>query len=108
MVHSHTVHLQLSALLTPCTMCGTGVHSATGVHWDASLTEAIQRARHGVPWDPKKPSRTTQYVAQAYVDPLLWRGTYKWDIRSWVVLSRGRLWYYSRPHTVHYHTVHLP
>ena len=24
MVHSHTVHLPLSAPLTPCTMCGTG------------------------------------------------------------------------------------
>ena len=25
MVHSHAVHLPLSALLSPCTMCGTGV-----------------------------------------------------------------------------------
>ena len=24
MVHSHTVHLPLGALLSPCTMCGTG------------------------------------------------------------------------------------
>ena len=24
MVHSHTVHLPLGALLTPCSMCGTG------------------------------------------------------------------------------------
>ena len=24
MVHPHTVHLPLGALLTPCTMCGTG------------------------------------------------------------------------------------
>ena len=25
MVHSHTVHLPLGALLSPCTMCGTGL-----------------------------------------------------------------------------------
>ena len=24
MVHSHTVHLPLGALLSPCTVCGTG------------------------------------------------------------------------------------
>ena len=26
MVHCHTVHLPLGALLSPCTMCGTGMH----------------------------------------------------------------------------------
>ena len=26
MVHSHTVHLPLGALLIPCTMCATGLH----------------------------------------------------------------------------------
>ena len=29
MVHSHTVHLPLGALLSPCTMCGTGAASRT-------------------------------------------------------------------------------
>ena len=34
MVHSHTVHLPLGALLTTCTMCGTGIYPPLCAHKD--------------------------------------------------------------------------
>ena len=41
MVHCHTVHLPLGALLIPCTMCGTGRYSADHRRWLAAY-EALR------------------------------------------------------------------
>ena len=47
MVHSHTVHLPLGALLSACTMCGTGKTVIPLSHWlphaDGLLTRELLR-----------------------------------------------------------------
>ena len=42
MVHYHTVHLPLGALLSPCTMCGTGSEERAG--------GGLIRSEEGLAW----------------------------------------------------------
>ena len=45
MVHSHTVHLPLGALLSPCTMCSTGMQLFKG----SLLTRCYDAAEVSLP-----------------------------------------------------------
>ena len=44
MVHCHTVHLPLGALLSPCTMCGTGTAKGkTGADANSAALKPVVR-----------------------------------------------------------------
>ena len=50
MVHSHTVHLPLGALLSPCTMCGTGKEYGAMGFEEYTQTKVITGCDSGFAW----------------------------------------------------------
>ena len=58
MVHCHTVHLPLGALLSPCAMCGTGATLEEDEFGKAMLASGIPRETI-LKWtkDPQVPPR---------------------------------------------------
>ena len=48
MVHSHAVHLPLGALLSPCTVCGTGKDAGLGKLAAQALTTRLLVPGNGV------------------------------------------------------------
>ena len=72
MVHSHTVHLALGALLSPCTMCGTGAYGCDSGSY--KINDSAERPGCASKWcDPDTPWQT--YAEESYgrltYDPLM-------------------------------------